>query len=422
MNVNENRSVLLRAVFCVGLALPAIAPGDDVVVTRIGNAAPEGNLGRPFHTVRAGLAHANCEPERTVVIHSGSYRETMTIDRPVTIRSVGLVRIGDLSDVNNSTMLRITTLNTHLFGDDPGPSWRDELRRDDIAADFVGSNVDIVGFQEIWDEDLFLGGDGQGAGLRAQAGYAHGYHGDNVGDGGCFLPTLGNSGLAVMSRFPASSTSQASFGDEGDLCVGCLVTDCSPECLVTKGFVTYRFIKAGFDIVYITTHTQSGTSVNQTNTRHQQLAEIATRIAAIRQNNPHVSVFLSGDFNVVGETSSYGGHVAGRFGNVGGFDAHRNAPGFFCGPSSPYTLHPSNELAQYFEDGFPFDCGVQIPAQRLDYIIYFPSADGLVKIIPETASVVKFRGPVHCEDDFCSDESSDHFGIAGRFTMHEIQQ
>jgi len=418
---NQGRCKHLPYLLCAALALPVNALGDNVYVTKVGNAAPEGTLGRPFNTVRAGIAHANCEPERTVVIYPGSYRETMTINAPFTLKSVGGAKIGDRSDVN-STTLRMTTLKTHLFGDDPGPSWQDEPRRDDIAADFLGSNVDIVGFQEIWDEDLFWGGDDQGVGLIVQADYPFGYHGSEVGDGGCVIPTVANSGVAVMSRYPATFTDQNPYGEEGEACIGCLPTDCSPECFVTKSFVTYRFIKAGFDIFFITTHTQSGPDEDQANVRTQQIAEVAGAIATFRQDHPHSSVFFSGDLNIVGETSRYNTDLAGQLGNVGGKDGDRNAPGFFCGGHNNYTLHSDNELAQFFEDGFPFDCGVQVPKERLDYIFYFPSADGEVEIIPEEISVVPFRGPVRCEDDFCSDESSDHYGISARFTLHEIQQ
>src|SRR4029434_9958942 len=108
----------------------------------------------------------------------------------------------------------ICALNTHLFGDNIGPSWQDYARAEDIADTCGASTFDVVGFEEIWDEDLFYGGDGAD-GIRPRAGFPFGFHGEAHD-----LDPL-NSGLAIMSQHPLSDTDQVSWTE----CDGSLPTD-----------------------------------------------------------------------------------------------------------------------------------------------------------------------------------------------------
>lgn len=196
-----------RSALITGMA----APQNVVYVTKVGSPDPDGSPAKPYHVVEAGIARTLTSPASTVQIAAGKYYETFTTDTPSILQATsGTVTIGKL-DYQASTTLEIITLNTHLAGDEVFmPSWQDYQRADDIADFFGGANPrpDVVGFQEIWDEDLFFGGDGAN-GIRPRSGYPYGDHGDAEG------PTL-NSGAALMSDYPLANFVQVEWDDCSD--------------------------------------------------------------------------------------------------------------------------------------------------------------------------------------------------------------
>lgn len=180
------QSVLLVAL-AIGLtmsfaAMIDVAVAQDAVhVTKAGSPDPDGSLGRPYRLAEVGIARTLASPSNTVLVAAGTYYEMFTTDTRCVLRATGgTVRIGWLGG-QTITTLETITLNTHLFGDVVGPIGRDCERADDIA-DFVGGPnplPEIVAFQEIWDEDLFLAVTGAN-GILPRSGYAYGNHGDLV--------------------------------------------------------------------------------------------------------------------------------------------------------------------------------------------------------------------------------------------------
>jgi endonuclease/exonuclease/phosphatase family metal-dependent hydrolase len=403
--------------------------------------------------VEAGIARAKSSSGSTVLIGPGKYYETFTADVPCTLTATGgTVTIGKL-DYQASTALDIITLNTHLAGDQLGmPSWEDKARAYDIAHFFGGSNPrpDVVGFQEIWDTDLFFGGDGT-AGILPMSGYPYGKHG--------WYPCLvmepvpsgcrgANSGLAVMSKHPLTDFTQHSFG------VFCSGVDC----LANKSWVQATIVKDGFHIGLFILHTQADSDPLAVEKRKWQIAMFASAILAFRVAHPNHVVFAFGDFNVFGEIPEYPEYITTLIpliGNAaGGRDGHRNSPGFAiecsftdclstdCSRGAclcQWTSSNCNDLAKHFDTG---------SEARLDYIFYFPSWDGSVEVIPPEVRVIPFRGRNHCciqvpfppfvicredmtricvdvpntsheicLDSFCTTESSDHWSVYGQFKL-----
>ena len=82
-------------------------------------------------------------------------------------------------------------------------------------------------------------------------------------------------------------------------------------------------------------------------------------------------------------------------------------------PSVSHTLRSSNRLALKF-DPHPYD-------QRLDYVWYFPSADGTVRVEPVHVERLMPHGVTLTEDDFSSDELSDHYPIQASFRLRRLQ-
>jgi endonuclease/exonuclease/phosphatase family metal-dependent hydrolase len=365
--------------------------------------------------VEAGIVRAKSSSGSTVLIGPGKYYETFTVDVPCTLKATeGIVTIGKL-DYQASTTLDIITLNTHLAGDQLGmPSWKDKARAYDIAHFFGGSNPrpDVVGFQEIWDEDLFFGGDGA-AGILPMSGYPHGKHG--------WYPCLvmepvpsgcrgANSGLAVMSKHLLADFAQHSFG------VFCSGVDC----LANKSWVQATIDKDGFRIGLFVLHTQADSDPLAVEKRKWQIAMLTGAIHTYRESHPDHPVFALGDYNVFGEKTEYNTTLIPLIGNVaGGRDADRNNPGFVIdcefidcsggGCLGQWTVSRCNDLAVHFDD--------ETVSGRLDYIFYFPSRDGSVEVIPAEVRVLPFTGRDLTEDGLTTNESSDHWSVYGQFKL-----
>lgn len=392
-----------------------IAYSGEAYVSKEGSPAPTGGPSAPYQTVEAGIAAARRSPACRVLIRPGKYFETFIADAPCVLSAIGgTVSIGQLA-FQASTTLELITLNTHLAGDQAGmPSWRDRARAYDIAHYFGGPNPkpDAVGFQEIWDEDLFFGGDGA-AGILPRSGYPYGKHGRQTCTVTSPVPAGchgANSGLAIMSAYAISEFSQHSFGA---ICSGV-------DCLANKSWVQASLAKDGFRIGLFVVHTQAGGIPPAVNMRGAQIAMLSAAISSYRVAHPDAVVLALGDFNVPGETTEYDTTLIPRIGDVaGGRDADRNSPGFaipceFTNCSAggqclaQWTMSLCNALARHFDNDVN---------TRFDYVFYFPSRDGSVEVIPVETRVIPFRGRTLTEGDLTTSESSDHWSVYAKFKL-----
>ncbi len=77
------------------------------------------------------------------------------------------------------------------------------------------------------------------------------------------------------------------------------------------------------------------------------------------------------------------------------------------------TLTSFNELALYFDDT-PYN-------QRLDYVWYFPSRDGHIRIQPTYVDSPRIRGTFVGDDGLGSDELSDHYPLEAHFRLDRLE-
>ncbi|MFQ5605191.1 MAG: endonuclease/exonuclease/phosphatase family protein [bacterium] len=378
----------------LGMSASAIAQ-NAIYVTKAGSPDPDGSQAKPYQMVEAGIVRTLTSPARTVEIAAGKYYETFTTDTPVVLTAAGGSAVIGKLGYQAATTLEIIILNTHLAGDEVFmPSWQDYERADDIADFFGGPNPspDVVGFQEIWDEDLFFGGDGAN-GIRPRSGYPHGDHGDIEGD-------ILNSGLALMSKYPLVGFAQVEYEEEAG----------TFEPNAAKGWVQATIYKNGFAIGLFNTHTQADYSSSDLEARSAQIAQLRDAIANYRASHPDHVVFAMGDFNVYGEQSEYYNVLIPRMGaQAGGRDSDRNSPGFDFTGAQHTTYCDCNPLATYFDD--------EAVSGRLDYIFYLPSHAGSVEVIPTTVEVLPFIGRTLSEDGLTTNQSSDHWGLYGKYKL-----
>lgn len=379
------------------------ADADTHFVTQRGSAAPERDQPtRPWQLVEAA-ARALPPEGGTISIGPGQYFEAFTLDTPTKlVAPSGGVTIGRFPAApTDRTTFNVFTWNTHLFGDVVGPSWFDYTRSEQIGArmKLLHESIDLVAFNEIWDEDLFWGGDGA-VGIFTLSGYERAMHG-SAKQFGEFV----NSGLAMMSRNPWSGTVQVGF----DTCFGII------ECGSNKGYIAATMTKDAFTLRVFCTHTQAGNANFPRNARLVQIAQLLKDIADYRVAHPSHVVLLLGDLNVPGEGSEYE-QLRSWMEIIGGLDAARNAPVFsiYHHPERGHTLTSFNELALYFDDT-PYN-------DRLDYVWYFPSDDGSVAIQPRFVERILFRNATPLsDDDLTSDELSDHYPLNADFDLVRVR-
>ncbi len=410
------RSILANRwiVFQIGFSLLLCgqqADADTHHVSPRGNAAPERERpDRPWQLVEAAI-RALPSQGGTVSIAPGTYREAFVIDTPATLTApAGGVIIGSLPAAPaDHTTFNVFTWNTHLFGDVVGPSWFDYTRAEQIGGrmNLLRASIDLVAFNEIWDEDLLFGDDGA-VGIFPLSGYSEAMHGVSkvVGE---FV----NSGLAMMSRNPWSETFQESY----DSCFGFI------ECASNKGYIAATVTKGGFTLRVFCTHTQAGDdpldSDGEVNlpraARLSQIAQLLSDIANYRVAHPSHVILLMGDLNVPGESQEYE-TLRQWMDLIGGLDAARNAPVFsiYHHPELGHTLTSFNELAIYF-DATPYN-------DRLDYVWYFPSLDGSVVAQPRFVERILLRNTAPLsDDDLTSDELSDHYPLNADFDLYRVR-
>lgn len=398
-------------------------------MTSEGSAAPERDTpSAPWQSV---LAAANALPNvgGTVAISPGLYRETIFLDHASELTAPsGDVTIGDLTgDIVATTTFNVLTWNTHLFGDlIRAPTWQDYERAAHFGEYFGAARTitDLVSLCEVWDEGLFRG-DVLAAGIRPLSGYPHWADFTNIKEGWvhCFLLLTSrpaHSGLAMMCQWPLQSLDRVHYNE----CVGSCVTDDTPDCLSSKGFMGATVVKDGFAIRVYITHTQAGNDGGQIGVRQNQIVQLADRIRAYRAENPSHLVLVMGDFNVIGDPVTPGeptgqyAFLREQFGALGGRDAVRHAPdgAIYQDPGRLNTLTSFNEMAVYFDKP-----NHERHDQRLDYIWFFPSPDGKVKAQVQDARRLILTGPTRTQDDFTSDEWSDHYPVRAEFKLLRIQ-
>lgn len=339
---------------------PACA--DVVYVTKYGSFAPPVQLGLDhgqFRMIETAVC-AQIEPGGTIEVGPGTYRETFTIDKPVSlIAPNGPFTVGDLTN-DGETSLKVVTYNTHLFGDDDIYSgfwrsllgdfadvvldltdfdewiddqidrlgnWQDQARATEIvkAIAIPVPGPDVIVLQEVWDSSLaqiLIDG-------FHDYGYTHSFYGD-ARDSVLGISDPQHSGLLLLSKFPLEGASQTIYDDEENLdtclghlghlatgcwddcflppwdCVGCIsgiVSDMKRDCVLTDGFasksfITARIVKDGFPILIYGTHTQaSGLPPG----RPEQLQQLAESVSVRRRADPGAAIVVTGDFNERGE-------------------------------------------------------------------------------------------------------------------------
>jgi endonuclease/exonuclease/phosphatase family metal-dependent hydrolase len=423
----KNIKALATCFFVVSSILlvlyPNTAHATNIYVTKSGSPAPTGEQSAPFHVIEAAVVRAESEPGSRILIGPGKYYEDFTIETACVLHAMQGTAIIGKRDYGEATTLQLITLNTHLAGDEVffPDKWADYQRADDIA-DFIklmSEKPDVVGFQEIWDADLFKGGDGAD-GIRPRAGYPYGKHGERHGD-------ILNSGAALMSKYPLAGFKQVEFQEDGGFF--------DPEKHAAKGWVRATIEKHGFSIGVFNTHTHAESNV----VRSAQIYQLINAVNKYRVANPTHVVFMIGDFNVYGETHEYNDSLIPYIDLAGGKDAARNSPGFKF-DNSQWTHSETNPLATYFNP--------DAEGGRLDYIFYISSLNEAVEVVPKVADVLPFRGRNHCcievpfppfkicrvdmeqicvtnpltSDEiclnaFCTTESSDHWAVYGQFKL-----
>lgn len=387
------------------LSVLPVAHAASIHVTKSGSPAPDGSESRPYHMVEAGIVKTRISPAKTVEIEAGEYYETFTTDTPCTLTATGgTVTIGQM-DYKASTTLDIITLNTHLCGDvHLCTKWCPRERAEDISfyiRDTLQWSPDVVCFQEIWDDDLFLGdpGDWEGEGILTWAGYRYGEHGTETDCLGCW-----NSGLAIMSQHPMAYWTQFFWGPASlGMCDGW-------DCMAGKGWVQTKIEKEEFNIWIVNLHADAGESPGDKIARILQFARLHDHLFIWKMLNPSHVFFVMGDFNVYGHHDEYMDVLINFLGSeeLKGRDAVRNSPGFTTHMAS-LTYDCSNDLAGHFDD--------ECLSGRLDYIFYFPPFDGSVEVLPMDVNELPFQGRWLTEDGVTTNDSSDHYGVYGRFKL-----
>ncbi len=386
------KSIILIAISLLSPSTIVFGQG-TVYVNKKGSPNPDGSIEKPYHVIQSAISKTKSTVAKNVLISPGKYYEKFEVSTPCILSANGgLVTIGDFNNTS-STSFDVLTLNTHLAGDVVGmPSWKDKARAYDIAHFFNNFNprIDIIGFQEIWDEDLFYGGDGA-AGILPMSGYLTGKHGSLTGT------RPGNSGLSLMSKYELSNYSQKSFGL---ICSGW-------DCMANKGWITASIKKDNFKIRIYNLHTQADEAPE---IRKIQLMLLSDNILSYRTEHPDDVVFIIGDFNIFGENSEYDESLVNIIGDVlDGRDADHNSSNFIREDFSTFTVCDCNPLAMYFDD--------DTKSGRLDYIFYIQSKNGSCEIVPISTEVIQFKGRFLSDDGLSTSQSSDHWAVYSRFIL-----
>jgi endonuclease/exonuclease/phosphatase family metal-dependent hydrolase len=366
---------------------------DTIFITKSGCPNPDGSSERPYHVIQSAISKAQSSNAELIIIGPGKYYENIEVSTPCVLTTSGSSAVIGEIGYQSITNLDVLTFNTHLAGDVVAfPKWQDYKRADDIADYVKGMtpNPFCVGFQEIWDEDLFYGGYGAN-GILPRTGSYYGKHGDNSGNLSI------NSGLAIMSKVELHGFKQGTFDDYDGV-----------DRFAAKGWIRTTIIKDGFSIGIFNTHLQSGEGYWWV--RIRQLAQLYNDIKEYRASNPNNLVFIMGDFNCWGETYEYRDLLYYLVSDLNGKDADYNSQGYVPNTFETFTTSKSNDLNKYFN-------GDDAKNGRLDYIIYLLDLNGSCEVIPKTTDIVNFRGRKLSEDGLTTNEKSDHWAVYSKFKL-----
>ena len=387
----------------------------DIYVDRNGSAAPDASPTGPYQLLKAGVCRG---PNGKIVIRPGVYNETLTIKDPMTLTVTGPAIIGQLAGKPN-TKLKVVTYNTHLFGDEGAgrfPTFADRARAAYIADWLQFEDADVIGLQEVWDEELKNV-------IVQRAGYLYPYYINDHDELDDFL----NSGLLLLSKYPLVNPSLTFYRDEVS------ISDCEffdPLCPVknptepwkcfnllscipyldgfaSKGIVQATIFKDGFQLGIFITHTQAEHHQAGVNARRKQLEQLGSQIREYRSYNPGAEVIAMGDFNVIAGSDDYYNSLLRH---TGLRDTYSNlAPCLDMLLHQATCAHKQNDLARFFENT-AFDCD----DKRLDYVLY--SHGTAFDALPVKLEVRRYQAETGDNGKTMRD-LSDHFGVAAEFSL-----
>lgn len=372
-NAHKGTGVLIAIVAAI---VPAAA---QYRVDAAGQFAPNGTSS-PWSHLRAVCGAS----DGAFVDITGTHFETGTFDRPMTLQRAANAPepavVG--APVVAQTSIEIVSYNMRLF---PGgalglPNCRDTERAIYHGLNALGDSADVITMQEVWDGPLYS--DNHFLTIANLSVYPHRAHGSRVDP-----PALLDSGLGMLSRLPVSNVAQVRWAE----CNGG-----SWDCASTKGFLRATINKQGFGVGIFTLHTQSGTIQSDVATREYQLSQLSAAVLAYRLINPTHVVIVTGDFNVAGETTEYN-NMRFHLGTHGGRDA---APNERCGDYLHCTKCCDNDLTALFSN--------PCHNERLDYVVYYNSLDGSVRVQPTGYTWFRWFVPVGFPDVDCHGITTRH--------------
>lgn len=386
---------ILASCAMLAAASSAFAQGAQTWVSPTPGFYPTGSNVNPFGTLNGAICVT--DTAGTVSLQPGRINESITINRSVTLTAPNGPATIDARSTS-STTLRVGSYNVRLW---PGffvSLTLAEAQRAPLIGNRIDiENCDIIGIQELWDYGLDIPNvDGYLSDLGV--GYNFYYYGSDFAGNGV------NSGLVTYSNHAALGVFQGAF-------VECDGNDCSSN----KGWTRYTFNKAGFSVIVYNTHTQAGNSSENVQTRIAQLNQIAIDASIQRAFNQGAVTFVVGDFNVDSWNSEFA-NVRAAFSGSGFVDTRGQLP---CSPGfSDCTACSTNTIKQIFgNDG---------TNTILDHILYAPSLDGTVDIIPTNYEVKTYKrtdGGEWCRTvtpTGCANDLSDHEAIFGNFELRRV--
>jgi endonuclease/exonuclease/phosphatase family metal-dependent hydrolase len=321
--------------------------------------------------------------------------------------------IGQLAGKRN-TKLKVVTYNTHLFGDEGAerfPTFADRARAAYIAEWLRLEDADVIGLQEVWDEEL-------ADAIVQLAGYPHHYYNNDHDELDDFL----NSGLLLLSKYPLVNPSLTFYRDEVSIS-DCVFSD--PLCPVknptepwkccipyldgfsSKGIAQATIFKNGFQLGIFITHTQAEHHQAGVDARRKQLEQLGSQIQEYRSHNPAAEVIAMGDFNVIAGSGDY---YDSLLRHTGLRDTYSNlAPCLDMLLHQMTCVHKQNDLARFFENT-AFDCD----DKRLDYVLY--SHGTAFDALPVKLEVRRYQAETSDNGKTMRD-LSDHFGVAAEFSL-----
>ena len=340
----------------------------------------------------------------------------------------------------NNFRFRAMTYNVHLYGDAAdvvgiplGGYCEDDKRLTEFIRLVRQENPlpDVIGLNEMWDEDLIrrlqreledlypyavegsvnsawsIAPDPLTAIQETQGELAYliipfwGLWEFSQGLGRLVLSLVGagnliGSGLVLLSRYPIAAHQFIPYMEES-----------GSDIYAEKGILVVAIQPPDVDatMVVILTHMQAG---NQDATRGEQIGQLADIVKKIRRDNPRRAILVMGDLNVTGEYGS-GNHTLeyrDMIGRLGLDDTWRH-----LNPDKPGLTYDfsKNDLAPIFAN--------EGPRSRLDYILY--DSDYYIRCEPLSCQLRKYRSDEGFGPEGIPDVS-DHYGVLADFQIEVL--